>query len=447
MKVTVEDLSTVKKVLHIEVPEEVVTRELDKAYNELKKTVKIKGFRPGKAPRSVLEGKFRKDVHSDVTSKLIQDGFLEALKEHNLNIVTSPKVDPPELKDKSAYAFDAEVEVRPEIADINCKGLALTKTNYQVSDDEMDLQLQMIQRNMAKHNKIEEDRPLAVGDVAVIDFEGFKDGEPYEPTKKTENFTVKLGEGRVVKDLDDGLVGMKVDEEKEIDVTFPEDYFNKEMANEKVLFKVKLNEIREEVLPELDDEFAKSLGAQFESMDVLKEKIRENLQNGYDKRIEQELNEQIFTQLLEQTEFEVPDSMVQSELDHIIKEAEQKFEQSNRTFEEAGLTKASMSEQYRPVAEKQVRRHLILSKLVEQENLTLSDEELDAGLQEMADTYQQPLEMIKNYYQQDPDSLAFFRHTLLEKKALKIIIENAQVDEVEPGAADEAPDKESESAE
>lgn len=447
MKVTVEDLSTVKKVLHIEIPEETVTRELDKAYNELKKTVKLKGFRPGKAPRSVLEGKFRKDVHADVSSQLIQEGFLEALKEHNLNIVTSPKVDPPELKDKSAYAFDAEVEVRPEIADIDCKSLSLTRTNYKVSDDEMDLQLQMIQRNMAKHNKIEEDRPIQTGDVAVIDFEGFKDGEPYEPTKKTENFSVKLGEGRVVKDLDDGIVGMKVGDEKEVDVTFPDDYFNKEMAGEKVLFKVKLNEIQEEVLPELDDEFAKSLGAPFESMDVLKEKIRENLQNGYDKRIEQELNEQIFTQLLEQTEFEVPDSMVNSELEHIIKEAEQKFEQSNRTFEEVGMSKESMAEKYRPVAEKQVRRHLILTKLVEQEKLTLSDEELDAGLQEMADTYQQPLEMIKTYYQQDQDNLAFFKHTLLEKKALKIIIENAQVEEVEPGAADKATETEGESAE
>lgn len=446
MKVTVEDLSSVKKVLHIEMPEETVCQELDKAYSELKKTVRIKGFRPGKAPRSVLEGMYRKDVHSDVSAKLVQEGIIQALQETNLNIVTSPKVDPPELKDKSPYAFDAELEVRPEIADINCKGLALTKTNYAVSDEEMGLQLQMLQRNMAKHNKIEEDRPLKIGDVAVIDFEGFKDGEPYEPTKKTENFSVKLGEGRVVKDLDDGLVGMKVDEEKQIDVTFPDDYFNKEMAGEQVEFKVKLNEIREEILPELDDELAKSLGAQFETMDVLKGEIRKNLQSGYDKRIEQELNEQIFTQLLEQVNFEVPDSMVQSELDHILKEAEQKFEQSNRTFEEAGLTKDSLSEKYRPVAEKQVRRHLILSKLIDQENVSLSDEELDAGLQDMADTYQQPVEHIKAYYNQDKDSLAFFKHTLLEKKLLKIIIENGDVKEVEPSAKTDDPQPENASA-
>ena len=441
MKVTVEDQSTVKKVLHIEVPEDVVGRELDSAYQELKKTAKIKGFRPGKAPRSVLERMYGKDVQADVASKLIQQGLLEALKQTELNIVTSPQVDPPEVKPNSAYAFDANVEVRPEIADINFKSMALTRTTYAVSDDEMDMQLQMLQRNMAKQNKIEEDRPVQIGDVAVIDFEGFKDGQPYEPTKKTDNFTVKLGEGRVVKDLDDGIVGMKVGDEKDIDVTFPDDYFNKDMAGANILFKVKLNEIQEEILPAIDDELAKGLGEQFDSLETLKTKIRENLQSGYDKRMEQEINEQIFTNLLEQTEFEVPDSMVDSELEHIIKEAEQKFEQSNRTFEEVGITRESLSEQYRPVAEKQVRRHLILSKLIDQENLTISDEELDEGLQEMAASFGQPVEHIKAFYNQDKDSLAFFKHTLLEKKVLGIIIDQGDVKEVEP---DKKPEETSE---
>lgn len=432
MKVTVEDQSSVKKILHIEVPQAEVVRELDDAYQQLKKTAKIKGFRPGKAPRSVLERMYGKSVNADVSGKLIQSAFMDALKETDLNIVGSPKVDPPDLDAQTPYCFDAEVEVNPEIADIDIDGLELTKTKYAVGDEELDLQIKMLRKNMAKSEPISDDRPAQNGDVAVIDYEGFKDGQPFEPTKKTENFLVKVGDGQVIKDLDDGLVGMKTGDEKQIEATFPDDYFKKELVGEKVTFQVKLNEIREEILPEVDDAFAQSISEQFETLEALKDKIRQNLESGYTKRIEQELNEQIFQKLLEKTDFEVPGTLVDAELDHIIKEAERSFAQSNQSFEDAGLTREGLMEKYRPTAEKQVRRHLILSKVVKQEALELTDAELDKGFQEMADNYRQPVEHIKGYYQQNQDGLAFFKHTLLEKKALKLIIDRGQIKEVEP---------------
>jgi trigger factor len=432
MKVTVEDQSSVKKILHIEVPQTDVARELNGAYQRLKKTAKIKGFRPGKAPRSVLERMYGKDVNADVTGKLIQSAFMDALKETELKIVGSPKVDPPDLDAQNPYCFDAEVEVNPEIGDIEYQGLELTRTNYTASDEELDLQLKMLRKNMAKSEKISDDRPAQTDDVVLIDYEGFKDGNPFEPTKKTDNFMVKVGDGQVIKDLDDGLIGMRIGEEKQIEATFPEDYFKKELVGEQVTFQVKLNEIREEILPELDDDFAKNIGEQFDSLDVLKEKIRENLQSGYTKRIEQELNEQIFIQLIEKTEFEVPDTLVDAELEQIMKETERSFAQSNKTFEDVGMTSESLMQKYRPTAEKQVRRHLILSKLVEQEGLELSDEELEIGFQEMADTYQQPVEHLKGYYKQNKEGLAFFKHTLLEKKALNLIIDKGRITEVEP---------------
>lgn len=446
MKVTVEDQSSVKKILHIEVPLEDVTRELDSAYAQLKKTAKIKGFRPGKAPRSVLTRFYGKDVNADVSGKLIQSAFMEAIKETELNIVGSPKVDPPALKAQSPYAFDAEVEVNPEIADIEFKGLALNKTKYAISEEEVDTQLKMLRKNMAKREKIDEDRPLQLDDVAVIDYEGFKDGKPFEPTKKTENFIIQVGAGQIVKDLDDGIVGMRVDEEREMDVTFPDDYFKQELVGQTVRFKVKLNEIREEMLPELDDDFAKSIGEKFDSLDTLKDEIRKNLASGYEKRTEQELNEQIFQKLLEQTEFEVPDTLVDGELEHILRDAERSFEQNNRSFEDLGISRASLSEKYRPTAEKQVRRHLILSKIIEQEKLELSDAELDQAFEEMSETYQQPVEHIKGYYNQNKEGLQLFKHTMLEKKALKLIIDNGQITEVAPEAKNESPEAADEGA-
>ena len=272
---------------------------------------------------------------------------------------------------------------------------------------------------------------LSFASVA-IDYEGFQDGKPHKDIEKTENFVIKVGAGQVIKDLDEGLVGMAVDEEKQIDAVFPDDYGKKDLAGQKVQFQVKLNEIQEEVLPEVDDAFAKQLSEEFETLEMLKDKIRENLQNGYDKRVEQELHEQVYQQLLAKIEFEVPDTMVESELEHIIKEAEQSFSYNNRTLEDVGLSREKLAENYRPTAEKQVRRHLILSKIIEQENLTLSDEALDQGFQEMADTYRQPVDQIKAYYNQNKNGLDFFKHTLLEKQALKIIIDNGVVKETEP---------------
>ena len=438
MKVTVEDQSSVKKVLHIEVPQENVARELDDAYAQLKKTAKIKGFRPGKTPRSVLERIYGKEVKADVSGKLIQAGIIDALKQTELRIVGSPVVDPPELDGKQSYAFDAAVEINPEIADIDFKGLKLTRTKYAATDDEVEVQLNMLQKNLAKREPIKEARPLQLGDVAVIDYEGFKNGEPFEPTKRTENFIIKVGNGQIVKDLDDGLIGMQTGEEKEIAATFPDDYFKEELVGQKVNFKVKLNEIREEILPDLDDDFAKGISDKYETLDILKTKIKENLRSGYEKRAEQELNEQIFQQLLEQTEFEVPDVLVDGELEHILKDAEQSFAQSNRSFEEVGLSREGLAKTYRPTAEKQVRRHLILNKIIEQEKMSLTDEELNQGFQEMADNYQQPVENIKGYYEHNKDGLEFFKHTLLEKKALKIIIDSGQISEIEPAEKSEA---------
>ena len=431
MKVTVEDRSSVKKVLHIEIPEADVTRALDEAYQTLKKTAKVKGFRPGKTPRGVLERLYRKDVNADVAGKLIQDAYVDALKETELKVVGSPSVDPPDLAGKGDYCFDAEVEVHPEIADIGFTNLKLKKTLYKAGDEEVDVQIQMMQKNLAKREPIDEQRPAQNGDFVQVDYEGFKDEKPFEETKKTENFVIKLGDAHIADDFDKGVVGMNPGDEKEVTVSFPDDYFNKKLAGHTVDFKVKLNEIRKEVLPEIDDEMAKQLGP-FTTLDEVRDKIRENLTQGYDKRIEQELNEQIFSQILETTEFEVPDVMVEYELNSIIADAERSFSYHNKTFEEAGISRESLAEKYRDTAEKQVRRQLILGKIIQQEKMELADEDLEKGFEEMAATYDQPVDVIKGFYGNSGDKLELFKHALLEKQAIKLIMERNEIESVEP---------------
>ena len=437
MQVSVEDINSVKKTLHIEIPEETVVKELDKAYDKLKKKAKVKGFRPGKVPRSVVVRLFKKDVHADVTSNLIQSSFMDALKETDLKIVGTPNVDPPELEATGPYRYDATVEISPELEDIKYHDLVLKRTNYRVLDEEIEAQLKMLQKNMAQHQKIAEDRSARKDDFVLIDFEGFKEGRAFAETAKTENFNMKIGQGPVIKEFDDQLIGMRPNDKKEFEVKFPQDYFNKKLANLDILFQVTLHEIREEVLPEIDDVLAKKAG-QYESLDDLKKAISDNMEQGYNKRVEQELHEQIYQELISKSDFEVPDVMVDMELEGIVEEAERSFAHQNISMEDIGLTRESIAEKYRDTAVRQVKRHLLLGKMIDQESLTISDEELEDGLKAMADSFNQPLEQIKNYYDQNKDKIDYFKHTLLEKKAIKLIIDSSKIEEVEPQKEDTA---------
>ena len=437
MEVSVENVSSVKKTLHIEVDEKEVVRELDKAYNELKKKAKVRGFRPGKVPRSVLVRLYKKDVHADVSSRLIQTSFLDALKETDLKIVGSPKVDPPELNADGPYKYDATVEISPEIDEVDFSGLSLKRTNYQYSEQEIEAQLKMLQKNMAQHRPVEPPRAAQKGDYILIDFEGFKDGRPFSETPLTKDFNLKLGEGPILAEFDDQLAGIQPGETKEFSIKFPADYKNKALADLDISFRVTLKEVREEVLPDIDDELAKKTG-QYESLEELKKAIADNLQEGYAKRTEQELHEQIYKELLSRTEFEVPDALVDMELEGILEEAERSFSYRNISMEELGISRESLAEQYRDTALNQVKRHLLLSKLIEQKQLALDDEELESALVEMATSFNQPVEEIKKFYDQSKDKLEYLKHTLLEKKAIKLIIDSSKIEDVEPEKADAA---------
>ena len=281
--------------------------------------------------------------------------------------------------------------------------------------------------------------PAQEDDHVMISYEGLKDGKPFTETQRTENFNLKIGDGSILKDFDAGLIGMKVGESKEIKVKFPDDYFNDKLAGLGIDFQVTLNQIREEELPEINDDLAQKAG-NYTSLVELKERIRQNLTEGYSKRVEQEMNEQIFTTLIEKKDFDVPDVMVDYELDGIVEDAERSFAYRNTSLEEMGISRESIAEKYRDTAVKQVKRHLILEKIIEQENLTLSDEEVQDGLQDMADAFQQPVEQIKAYYSQNTDKLDYFKQTLLEKRAINLIIESGEIKEVDP------PKEESDSA-
>jgi len=431
MQVKNEDKSAVKKVLSFEIPKEKVTKELDKAYNELKKKADIKGFRKGKIPRKVLENRFSKDVHADVAPRLIQDSFVEAIQEHNLNIVGGPQLDPPELNPDSDYVFDITVEVKPELPEIDCHGMSLEKNRYTVSADEIDAQIHMIQKTMAKKQKVDESRAVTDSDFVLIDYQGFLNDEPYEHTPKIENFLYKIGQGTLPEEFSEKLTGCVPVQDIEVEVAYPEDHPDENLKGRTIVYKVTLNEIQEEILPEINDDLVKGLG-KFETLDQVRESIRENLEKGIAQRVKHELSEQIFQHLLEKYQFEVPEAMIEGELNGIISETEQAYSANNTSLEEHGLSREALSEQYRDVAEKQARRHLILDKIITQEKMDLTEEEMEKSLEEMARGMNATVDAIKNFFKADPRQMEYYKHTQLEKKAIDLIIEESQVTEKDP---------------
>jgi len=436
MQVKIEDKSSVKKMLSFEISKEDVTKELNKAYNELKKKADVKGFRKGKIPRKVLENRFSKDVHADVAPRLIQEAFIEAIKEHDLNIVGGPQMDPPPLDPENAYIFDITVEIKPEIEDIEFEGIALEKTKYEVSDGEIESQIFMIQKTMAKKETVQEERPVKENDFVLIDYEGFLNEKPFDNTPKIENYLMGIGQKVLPKEFSEKLTGAIPVQDLEIEVPYSEDHYDENLKGKTIVYKVKLKESQEEILPELNDELAKGLG-KFETLDDVRASIRENLEKGYAQRIKHELSEQIFQNLLKKYEFEVPEAMIEGELNGITMEAEQAYAANNTSLEEAGLSKDILRTQYRGVAEKQARRHLILDKIISQGKLELNDEELEKSFAEMAMGMNAPVDAVKNYFNMDPKQLEYYKHTQLEKKAVDLIIEKASITQVEPGAVKE----------
>ncbi|MDY0131227.1 MAG: trigger factor [Desulforegulaceae bacterium] len=442
MQVTVEDHSSVKKTLHIEISEDEVKKEMDSAYGDLRKNVKLNGFRSGKAPRSVLEAKFGNDVKEDVISTLVQRGFLEAAQNNDFAIIGQPEFKDIESFDgKSAYKFDIVIDVKPEIKDIDYKGLELKKPKYEFSEEEVDLQLEMLRKNLSKKIPVEEARESVEGDLIEVNVHGTIDGEAVPPFDGIKGRRYRLGNKLFSEGFDKEVLGMKAGETKTFDLEFPEDYHTDSVKGKTLSMTVELGVILEEQLPELDDEFAKDLG-NFETLEDAKKEIRSNLKQGYDKRSEQELNEQIFEQLIKRADFELPENLVNMELDQIINEAERSFEANGTSLEMIGKTRESLKEDYKGIAEDQVRRHLLLDAVVNQEKLEISDQELEEGFEELALNFNQQAEFIRGFYNENPDKLDLFKHTLLEKKALKLIIDSNDVSEYIPSEVEESKESE-----
>jgi len=432
MNVQIEDISSVKKVLTIEIPEKIVTRELNSAYKEMNKNARVKGFRKGKVPRSVLERMYGKEINDNIRSQLVSEAYEKAMIDSKLNTIGEPDLDIPELKKGSAYTFKVTLDVKPQIETIDFKGLKLTRNKYIISDDMILNQLHTHQKTMATTEPILEDRPVQIGDNAVIEYEGYKDSKPFELLPKTSAVRMELGKNELFPDFDENILGMSKDQERTFDYAFSENYPNETLAGQSIQMKVTLKEIRKKIYPEINDEFAKKLG-NYQSIDELKTAIKNNMQRLYDNESEKELHELVFKQLNEKVSFDVPETWIKYELEAIKLEIEQALAYQNASMEQAGFTEESISTQYRGLAEIQARRHLLLNHLIEQEKLNTTDEEVNAEFEKIAQTTGRSVEDTKEFYtkEENRQNLEMLKYTILEKKSLQMVLDANNIETVE----------------
>ena len=440
MKATLEDISQVKKKLSVEIDAKEVSKKLNSAYGKIRKQTKIPGFRPGKVPRKILETYFGKQVEIDVASELVNDSFPQAVDETKAFPLSQPELEKGPVKEGQSFTYTATMEVRPQFEVKDYLGLEAEKEIVSIGEDEVGKKLEQIREGNGKLESLAEPRPIQEGDFVVVNYQGFENDQPLEGIKD-ENFLLNVGKGDFHAKFDEALTGLNKDDKKDIVIDFEEDYFNANLKGKTVRFEVFVVDVKERNLPELNDEFARNLGADFEDLKGLEEQIEKNIISQEENRVDQDLKRRLLEKISKGTEFEVPQVLVDAEVDFSVKSLQSNFERSGSSFEKAGISSETLKQQFRPAAESRVRERLILGRIAEQDDIAISDDEFTEGLEKLAQGMGQDVETIKKYYEARGE-VDILKEQMLEEKTLNYLVEKADIKEVEAGKL--TPDKSAE---
>src|SRR3990172_2282638 len=413
MRSAVENISTVKKKITIEVPQDDVEKEREKAVAKVAKKAKLPGFRPGKAPRSVVERHYGEDIQADVMNKLIADAYFQAVQEHKISPVDLPEISDVSLDKGSPLSFSATVEVRPNIELGTYDGIEVKEEPLTVSDEELEQTINRL-REMYAQLEVVEGRPAEKGDSIIIDFEGFREGKSIAGAKASDHM-LTLGSGNLIPGFEDQLVGVNKGEAKEISVSFPADYTNKDLAGKDAVFKVMVKEIKRAVMPEVNDDFAKDIG-NHNTVEELRARVKEDMEARKRDELASSQREELLSKLVDAHTFDVPPGMVK--------------QQAVRLARQGMDVKSFDAEKYReerlPLAERRVKGLLILDAVADREKVTAIDEELTAELQGLSRKSGQPVETIKKYYESQEGGMDNLRSSLIQEKTLTLLLSRAK---------------------
>jgi len=422
--VKIEDISPVKKKLSFDVPWEDVKNELDSVYRKVGQKAKVKGFRPGKIPRAILEMHYRQEAEEEAVSNLVNRYYWRTLEEKNIHAVSQPQLEQDGIKKDKDLIFAATVEVEPVIEPKDYLGLELQKTDPTVTEDELNTRLQEIRQMFATMEEVNEDRVLVAGDYANIDFTGTLAGESLKELK-SENYLLEIGSNTFVPGFEDKLIGMKKGEAKVISVKFPDDYHAANLAGRDVDFSVKINGIHIKRLPEIDEEFIKNF-ERYESLEALKDDVRKNLEEEKHRKVEADFERQIGDRLLEKNDFEVPGSFIERQVYYMVSDAQRRMVSGGMDPKRARDFSLNLREQFRDEATRTVKTILLLKSIGQRENLTVTEGEVEEQIRQIAVHKGQDPESLKKSLEKD-DLIENIESEILTRKTYEFLEKNARV--------------------
>ena len=417
-----QNANEVKLTMKIEA--EKFNDAIKKVYFKSAKYFNIPGFRKGKAPQAIVERYYGKEIfYEDAFNEVVPEEYEKALADNKIDAVSKPQIDIIKMEKGQDLEFTAIVQTKPEVKIEKYKGIEIPKIEYNVSDEDIERDVKQMQEKNARLVSIE--TPVENGNIAVIDFEGFVDGVAFEGGK-AENHELEIGSGSFIPGFEDQIIGMKVDEEKDIKVTFPKEYYSKELAGKDATFKVKVHEIKKKELPELDDEFAKDV-SEYDTMKELRDSIKEKLEKQNKDREKYEKQDAVIKAICNEMKVDIPSGMIEVEIDNMVKDMEQRMSYQGLKLEQylqmLNKTEEEFRKEYEPQAIEAIKSRLALEVIIKAEKIEVTEEEIKNKIEEMAKNYgRKPEELqenenIKNYIKQGIES----------EKAVEFLVANAKV--------------------
>ncbi|PLR68321.1 MULTISPECIES: trigger factor [Bacillaceae] len=420
-----EKLEGNQGVLTVEVDAETFSKALDEAFKKVSKQVNIPGFRKGKIPRGMFEQRFgAESLYQDALDIILPEAYPQAVEEAGIEPIDRPEIDVEQIEKGKNLIFTAKVIVKPEVKLGEYKGLEVEKIDAEVSEEDVDAELKSLQERHAEL-VVKEDGAVEDGDTVVIDFEGFVDGEAFEGGT-AENYTLEIGSGSFIPGFEEQLVGLEANGEKDVEVTFPEEYHAENLAGKPATFKVKLHEIKAKELPALDDEFAKDVDEEVETLEALKEKTKNRLEETRKAEAENALRDALVDKASDNAEVDIPQILIENEVNRMMQEFEQRLQAQGMNlelyFQFSGQDEDALKEQMKEDASKRVKYNLTLEAIAKAENIEVTDEEVDAEVAKMAEMYNMPVDSIK----QALGSVDGLKEDLKVRKAIDFLVENSK---------------------
>lgn len=424
IKTKIEDISSIKKKIEVTIPVEAVREALEKEYDKISKSAKIKGFRKGKVPRNVLEKFYASEAAEGAMETLVRESYPEAVEKEMALPISAPFVEPGKFSKDEEFIYSATFEVKPMVKLEKYKGLNLEKLEVKVAKDEVDKQLEIIRQQMAQLEPVSEETKTGNGHVIIVDFKGTINGKPFKGSD-AKDFHVELGAGNLLPQLEENMHGLSKGEEKEFDLDYPSDYFNKELAGKKGHFWIKVTDIKKKMVPELNDEFAKDLG-DYKTLEDVRKDIEKRILEAKEYEAKKMLSTDVLSTLAEAHSFEIPESMINAELKSMFEGFVRYLKSQNLKFEDTGMKIEDFIDRYKGDAESRVRSFLVIDAIAEAEKIGVSDEDVEERFKLISQQANQPIPKVKQMYESQ-NLIEGLKVQIQHEKTIDFIIDQAKI--------------------